>query len=187
MDAEVSGDGSAPAPLQPQPQSQPQPQPVPAPQPTTQPQPAPQPQPQPQQNGRDCVSIGPSYYTATCAAVAANCETYSTICKRATGSDGVPAPAPAAGACIPANDPIYSAACDALAANCEEYSFCKRASLTQISGRRQIRLRRSAGNALLQQSSEVQDGVASEEEDLAGTKLERGEPEMPGNSFSNEL
>merc|ERR1712157_263877 len=49
MDAEVSGDGSAPAPLQPQ--------------------------PQPQQNGRDCVSIGPSYYTATCAAVAANCET----------------------------------------------------------------------------------------------------------------
>merc|ERR1712014_178613 len=96
--------------------------------------------------------------------------------------------APSAIPCIAANDPIYSAACEALAANCEQYSFCTRASLTQTSARRQIRLRRSAGNALLQQSSEVQDGIATEEEDLAGTELEREEePESPGNSFSNEL
>merc|ERR1712066_163761 len=157
------------------------------PQPQYQPQPQPQPQPQSQQNVGDCVSIGPSYYAATCAAVAANCETYSTICKRVSGSGGVPAPAPSAAPCIAANDPIYSAACEALAANCEQYSFCTRASLAQTSGSRPIRLRRSAGNALLQQSSEVQDGIATEEEDLADTEPGRGELESPGNSFSSEL
>merc|ERR1712217_837206 len=116
------------------------------------------------------------------------CETYSTICKRVPGSGGAPGPAPATVPCIAANDPIYSAACEALAANCEQYSFCTRASLAQTSARRQIRLRRSAGNALLQQSSNVQDGLATENEDLAGTELEREEePESPGNSFSNEL
>merc|ERR1712003_492562 len=136
----------------------------------------------------DCVSIGPSYYAATCTSLAANCELYSTICKRVSGSGGVPGPAPAAVPCIAANDPIYSAACEALAANCEQYSFCTRASLTQTSARRQVRLRRSAGNALLQQSSDVQDGIATEDEDLAGTELEREEePESPNNSFSNEL
>merc|ERR1712048_219985 len=126
---------------------------------------------------------------ATCRAVAANCETYSSICKRASGSGGVPGPAPATAPCIAANDPtIYSAACKALAANCELYSFCKRASLTQTSAKRQIRLRRSAGNALLQQSSKVQDGIAAEEKDLAGTELEIVEEvESPGTSFSNEL
>merc|ERR1712003_527656 len=136
----------------------------------------------------DCVSIGPSYYAATCTSVAANCELYSTICKRVSGSGGVPGPAPAAVPCIAANDPIYSAACEALAATCEQYTFCTRASLTQTSARRQVRLRRSAGNALLQQSSDVQDGIATEDEDLAGTELEREEEaESPGYSFSNEL
>merc|ERR1712232_1293373 len=157
------------------------PSPVPVPSPRLQPTPQPQvqPQPQPQQNAGDCVSIGPSYYAATCAAAAANCETYSTICKRVLGSGGVPGPAPATVPCIAANDPIYSAACEALAANCEQYSFCTRASLTQTSASRQIRLRRSAGNALLQQSSEVQDGIATEVEDLA-TELEREEePQSP--------
>merc|ERR1712048_174923 len=95
------------------------------------PQPQLQPQPQPQQNAGDCVSIGPSYYAATCAAVAANCETYSTICKRVPRSGGALGPAPATVPCIAANDPIYSAACKALAANCEQYSFCTRASLPQ--------------------------------------------------------
>merc|ERR1712232_375405 len=111
------------------------PSPVPVPSPRLQPTPQPQvqPQPQPQQNAGDCVSIGPSYYAATCAAAAANCETYSTICKRVLGSGGVPGPAPATVPCIAANDPIYSAACEALAANCEQYSFCTRASLTQTS------------------------------------------------------
>merc|ERR1712217_395158 len=149
------------------------------------------PQPQPQQNSGDCLSIGPSYYAATCAAVAANCETYSTICKRVPVSGdapgGAPGPAPSAAPCIAANDPIYSAACEALAANCEQYSFCTRDSLAQTSGSRPIRLRRSAGNALLQQSSEVQDGIATEEEDLAGTEPEREELESPSNSFSKEL
>merc|ERR1712190_593784 len=178
MDAQV-GDGgnfSSPSqPLSPEPISQPVPQP------------APQPQAAAPSEG-DCVSIGPSYYAATCASVAANCELYSTICKRVSGSGGAPGPAPAAVPCIAADDPIYSAACEALAANCEQYSFCTRASLTQTSARRQIRLRRSAGNALLQHSSNVQDGIATENEDLAGTELEREEePESPGNSFSNEL
>merc|ERR1711953_1552741 len=105
---------------------------------------------------------------------------------------GAPGPAPAAAPCVAANDPVYNAACEALALNCEQYSFCTRASLTQTSARRQIRLRRSAGNALLQQSSDVQDGIATEDEDLAGTELEREEEaESPGysfgNSFSNEL
>merc|ERR1712003_565868 len=126
----------------------------------------------------DCVSIGPSYYAATCTSLAANCELYSTICKRVSGSGGVPGPAPAAVPCIAANDPIYSAACEALAANCEQYSFCTRASLT----------RRSAGNALLQQSSNLQDGIATESEDLAETELERQEElQSSSNSFSNEL
>merc|ERR1712019_185696 len=152
MDAQV-GDGgnfSSPSqPLSPEPISQPVPQPT--SQPISQPvsQPAPQPQAAAPTEG-DCVSIGPSYYAATCASVAANCELYSTICKRVPGSGA----APAAASCIAANDPIYSAACEALAANCEQYSFCKRASLTQTSGRHQIGLRRSTGNALLQQSSE---------------------------------
>merc|ERR1712217_527466 len=116
------------------------------------------------------------------------CETHGTICKRVPGSGGALGPAPATVPCIAASDPIYSAACEALAANCEQYSFCRRASLTQISARRQVRLRRSAGNALLQQSSNLQDSIATESEDLAETELERQEElQSSSNSFSNEL
>merc|ERR1712176_101980 len=174
-DAQVGDEGNFSSPSQPL-----------SPEPVS--QPAPQPQAAAPSEG-DCVSSGPSYYAATCASVAANCELYSTICKRVPGSGAAPTPAPAAASCIAANDPVYSAACEALAANCEQYSFCKRASsLAQTSAKRQIRLRRLAGNALLQQSSNVQDGIATENEDLAGTELEgQEEPESPGNSFSNEL
>merc|ERR1719296_485110 len=150
---------------QPQPAPAPQPQPAPAPRPVG---PRPQPAPVPPPAG-DCVSSGPEYYAATCASLAANCELYSSICKRVSGGGSgggaSPKPSPPAGACV-SNDPAidYTIACKALEASCEQHSFCKRApSLAQSAQPK--RLRRSLHRVLLQQGSAVKYAASSSVDD----------------------
>jgi len=119
----------------------------------------------------DCVSSGPAYYTAACAALAATCEQYS-FCKRVPAGSSTPATVLSTGACV-SNDPNidYSAACKALEATCEQFSFCKRvSSLSQSSSIhstpvRRLRWRRSSDHALFQQGGIMQDTAADAEED----------------------
>merc|ERR1712151_50594 len=118
----------------------------------------------------DCVSNGPAYYAAACAALAATCEQYS-FCKRVTPGSGTPGTPSPRGACV-SNDPNidYSAACEALEATCEQFSFCRRtSSLMQSSAmlsapvRRLRRLRRSADHALIQQGNATHSMSADDE------------------------
>lgn len=182
IDAEVVGDGaaggsSAPAP-QPRsiPASQlPQPAPSPPPEPTSVPLPLPQsmpslpPVPAPSLSG-ECVSSGPAYYTAACAALAATCEQHS-FCKRVPAGSGTTATVSSSGSCV-SNDPNidYTVACKALEATCEQFSFCKRvSSLSQSSSMhmtpiRRLRRHSSTDHALIQQSGIMQDAVADVEE-----------------------
>merc|ERR1719188_725220 len=112
--------GTAPAPPPPTEYS-----PVPGPMPAPVPGPAPAPVPAP---SGSCISNGPDYYTAACAALEATCEQHS-FCKRASAGGSSQAPAPSVGACVSNDANIdYSAACQALEATCEQFSFCKRAS-----------------------------------------------------------
>merc|ERR1712039_473031 len=102
------------------------PQPMPAP--------VPVPAPVPPAPSGSCISNGPEYYAATCAALEATCEQHS-FCKRASAGGSTPAVAPPVGACVSNDANIdYSAACEALEATCEQFSFCKRnPALTQYS------------------------------------------------------
>merc|ERR1712151_750370 len=89
-------------PASPAPSTSLQPIPAPSPAPTSpqlQPTPAPQqPQPAPAPSG-DCVSSGPAYYAAACAALAATCEQYS-FCRRTPAGAGTAATTERMGACI---------------------------------------------------------------------------------------
>lgn len=152
------------------------------PQPAPQPQPAPPapllaPTPAPAAAG-DCVSGGPEYYAAACAALAATCEQYS-FCKRVPAGGGAPGASPPAGTCV-SNDPSidYTAACQALEATCELHSFCRRASsLAQLSSatrsapqadRQSRRLRKTKHHVLLQQGSMMQPGVFADDDESDG-------------------
>jgi len=133
FDTTTSSPGLAPTPAAPSPTPPPAPVPAPQPMPVPVPAPAPAPAPVPASSG-SCISNGPEYYAAACAALEATCEQHS-FCKRASAGGSAPAPAPPVGACVSNDANIdYSAACQALEATCEQYSFCKRApALTQSS------------------------------------------------------
>merc|ERR1711948_54994 len=134
----------------------------PVPSETTQAAPAPVPAPVPAPSG-SCISNGPEYYAATCAALEATCEQHS-FCKRASAGGSTPAVAPPVGACVSNDANIdYSAACEALEATCEQFSFCKRApALTQYSAVRQhkfLHRQGASGNILLQTDTSFEKGL----------------------------
>jgi hypothetical protein len=182
IDAEVVGDGVTggsavpapnpqPVPASPPAQAAPSPPPSPALAPLPPPPSAPVLAPAP---AGDCVSSGPAYYTAACAALAATCDQYS-FCKRVQAGSSTPATVSPMGACV-SNDPNvdYTVACKALEATCEQWSFCKRvSSLIQSSIHstpvRRLRWRGPSDHVLVQQGDLMQDTVVDVEDEIEYT------------------